>query len=133
MNQPEHRLDRLLAGLDPVLDPVEYAFVQVPSDHDVPDEVEPLATFREDEGQTLIVTAAEVAERGWENRFPCRRITLQVHSALEAVGMLAAVARWLADAGIPANTVSAVNHDHLFVPTDRAEEALAVLRKGNRD
>lgn len=129
MNQPEHRLDRLLAGLDPVLDPVEYAFVQLPPGSDVPGDVEPLACFREQEGLTLVLTADEADARGWENLFCCRRITLQVHSALEAVGLIAAVSRWLADAGIPANTVSAVNHDHLFVPADRAEEALAVLKR----
>lgn len=129
MSRPETDLGRLLAGLDPALDPKTYAFVQLPADAALPADPEPLAAFREDEGLTLIVPRVEASRRGWDEHFACRRIVLRVHSALEAVGMLAAVAAWLADAGIPANTVSAVCHDHLFVPADRAEEALAVLRR----
>ena len=55
-------------------------------------------------------------------------ITLTVHSALDAVGFLAAVTARLAAAGIGANPVSAFFHDHLFVPAARADEALALLR-----
>jgi hypothetical protein len=50
-----------------------------------------------------------------------------VRSSLAAVGFLAAVTRALAGAGISANPVSGFHHDHLFVPWDRREEALAVL------
>ena len=59
--------------------------------------------------------------------FKCRMITLKVHSALEAIRFMAAVATRLAAAGIPANPVSGFNHDHLFVPHDRAYEALQLL------
>ena len=34
----------------------------------------------------------------------------------------------LAAAGISVNAVSAFHHDHLFVPEDRAEEALRLLQ-----
>lgn len=128
MTRPEHRLEILLANLQPALDPAKYAFVALPADASLPGDVRPLASFREDEGLSLVVTATEASEHGWENHYPCRRITLQVHSALEAVGMLAAVAGWLTEAGIPSNVVSAVHHDHLFVPADRADEALSLLR-----
>ena len=50
-----------------------------------------------------------------------------MHSSLEAVGLLAEVARRLAAHGISVNVVSGYYHDHLFVPVDRAEEALAAL------
>lgn len=133
MTGPEHRLDRLLASLRPALDPIDYAFVRLDPGTTVPADVEPLALFREDEGTTLVVTADAARAHGWDNHFRCRRITLRVHSALEAVGMLAEVARWLADAGIPANTLSAVHHDHLFVPADRAAEALDVIERGSRE
>ena len=53
-----------------------------------------------------------------------RRITLGVRSSLEAVGLTAAVAAALTDAGISANVVAAFHHDHVFVPADRAEAAL---------
>ena len=55
-------------------------------------------------------------------------ITLRVHSDLAAVGLTAAFARALADAGIACNVVAGVHHDHLFVPADRAGDALAALR-----
>ena len=54
-------------------------------------------------------------------------ITLNIHSSLEAVGFLAAVLPRLATAGISVNAVSAFYHDHLFVPIDRAQEALEIL------
>jgi hypothetical protein len=56
-----------------------------------------------------------------------RRIALGVQSSLEAVGLTAAVAGALARQGISANMVAAFHHDHVFVPADRAEEALACL------
>ncbi|TIW02257.1 MAG: ACT domain-containing protein, partial [Mesorhizobium sp.] len=51
-----------------------------------------------------------------------------VHSSLEAVGFLAAITTRLAAAGMGVNPVSAFYHDHMFVPAERAEEALAILR-----
>jgi hypothetical protein len=58
---------------------------------------------------------------------PFRAITLSVHSSLEAVGLIVAVSRALADAGIPANVIAGYHHDHVLVPTDRAAEALRAL------
>ena len=60
---------------------------------------------------------------------PFARITLTVHSALEGVGLTAAVAGALAQAGIACNVVAGYHHDHLFVPWDRREEALAILQR----
>ena len=57
------------------------------------------------------------------------RITLQVHSALEGVGLTAAVAGALAEAGIACNVVAGFHHDHLFVPWARRVEALAILQR----
>jgi hypothetical protein len=44
------------------------------------------------------------------------------------VGFLAAITARLAEAGISVNAVSAFHHDHLFVPADRGDEAMAALR-----
>ena len=46
-----------------------------------------------------------------------------MHSDLEAVGLTAAFARALADAGIACNVVAGVRPDHLFVPAERAADA----------
>ena len=63
------------------------------------------------------------------NQSPFRMITLEIRSSLDAVGFLAAVTTKLAAHGIAVNAVSAFHHDHLFVPAERAEEALALLRE----
>ncbi|GAA4905216.1 hypothetical protein EV188_102240 [Actinomycetospora succinea] len=116
-------LDRLLAGMEPLLHPRRYVFVS-----DLPDGVEALATIREDEGLSAIVTAADAETHGLAGAFPCAGITLRVHSALDAVGFLAVITRALADAGIGTNPVAGFHHDHLFVPWERRDDAMAVLR-----
>lgn len=81
-----------------------------------------VAMFRESEGVSLIVPAPSDAPGAM------RLITLQVHSALDGVGLTAAVSQALAEANIPCNIVAATHHDHLFVPVSQAETALDVLR-----
>ena len=49
-------------------------------------------------------------------------------SDLEGVGLTAAVSTTLADANISCNVIAATHHDHIFVPEDRCEEAIARLR-----
>ena len=50
-----------------------------------------------------------------------------MHSSLDAIGLTAAVAGELAEHGISANVVAASYHDHIFVPRDKAEQALKLL------
>ncbi len=119
-------LTRLLAGMDPALHPERYVFVTAPA---LPAGLVPLATIREEEGLSAVVTAADADAHGLVGVFPCAGITLRVHSALEAVGFLAAIARALTDAGIETNPVAGFHHDHLFVPWDRRDDAMAVLRR----
>ena len=125
---PLRDLDRLLASLDPALVPGLLAYAALPPDAGVPAGLEPFALLREDEGTTVIAAPAALRDAGLEPVFPCRRIVLRVRSALEAVGLTAAVASALAEAGIPCNVVAAFHHDHLLVPAERADEALARLR-----
>lgn len=112
----------MIAGMAPRLDPADYAFVAAPLPEPVRSQA--IGWFREDEGESFIVPAT-LAPR--EARF--RRITLQVHSALDGIGLTAAVATALAEAGIACNMVAALRHDHVFVPADQAEAALSVLRR----
>jgi hypothetical protein len=118
----ESDLAALLAGMTPRLRPGRYRFAPVPDGVAVPGAV---VTVAEDEGTTVVVP--EAIAGGLEAEYPCAWITLEVRSSLAAVGFLAAVTRALAGAGISANPVSGFHHDHLFVPWDRREEALAVL------
>jgi hypothetical protein len=119
-------LPRLLRALEPRRNPGVYAFVSVPAGHDAT-ALQPLASFREAEGTTLIVEAARAEAAGLDLRFRAAWLTLAVPSGLGDVGLTAAVASALAKAGIACNVVAAVHHDHLFVPIDAADMALAVL------
>lgn len=123
----EHDLQKLLRECRPTLHEEEFVYATIPA-AEVPTGIASQAAFREREGWTLIVTHQEAARCGLEATFPCRMITLNVHSALDAVGFLAAVMAKLAAHGISTNAMSAFYHDHLFVPSDRAEEALQLLR-----
>jgi len=88
----------------------------------------PLAMFREAEGVSLILERGAAEAAGFPVATPMALITLNVYSALDGVGLTAAVAAALAEAGIACNMVAALNHDHVFVPADRADEAVAILR-----
>ncbi len=124
----ELNLEKLLAGMSPVLDEREMFYCSLPGE--APSELVRVAlgTFRESEGTTLILPRADAEAMAVPFSYPCRMITLQVHSALSAVGFLARVLAELAGRGISTNTISAYYHDHLLVPADRAQEALAILR-----
>jgi uncharacterized protein len=84
--------------------------------------------FRENEGVSLILEQRSALAHGLDANLPMRRIVLEVLSALDGVGLTAAVATALADAKIPCNVVAAFHHDHVFVPEAEADRALAILR-----
>jgi len=119
----------MLRALDPGLLPAEYVFCSVlPAVAEAFDNSPALATFREDEGLTLVLERGSADSAGLEYAHVFRCITLGVESALGSVGLTAAVATRLARRGISANVIAAFHHDHLLVPAGRAVEALAVLR-----
>jgi hypothetical protein len=125
----ETQLTVLLRTLSPERQPGEYVYATVPT---LPTGIEVTMVFREPEGWTLVLPreTAEAAGLAWT--FSCAWLTLRVHSSLQAVGLTAAVADALADAGIACNAVAAYYHDHLFVPLDRADEAIEILRRLSR-
>lgn len=87
----------------------------------------PVVTVAEDEGLTLVVPQDDADAAGLAYDDFAGWIKFRVSSAPEAVGLTAAVARALADAGLSCNVVAGCHHDHLFVPYDRAAQAVAVL------
>ena len=124
----ERDLSALLATMQPLLADERFVFVTGIDDVRARGPIRPVMTFREREGTTWIVTEAQAAQLGLAGSYPCRMITLNVHSSLEAIGFLAAITTELANHGISMNAVSAFYHDHLFVAVDKAEEALSILR-----
>ena len=122
-------LSALLAGMAPALAPEVYVFVTTTAPPDIP----ALMRFEEAEGTTLILSRSAAEAAGLAHEFPCRMITLNVHSALDAVGFIALIATRLAAEGMGVNPVAGFYHDHLFVPWDRREEALKLLEKLSLD
>ncbi|MGB0695319.1 MAG: ACT domain-containing protein [Rhodospirillaceae bacterium] len=122
----ETDLDRLLRGMSATLREGVFVFATRP-DKDIPDGLQPLMTFQEAEGTTLILRQEEAEQFGIAHVFPSRMITLEVHSSLEAVGFIARIATALAAQGMGVNPVSGFFHDHLFVPLGREQEALDIL------
>ncbi|RWC92897.1 MAG: ACT domain-containing protein [Mesorhizobium sp.] len=123
----ETDLQRLLASMTPHLLPDVHVFATLAPGAAMPEGLDPVMSFREQEGLTLIAKEDQARAAGIDGIFRCRMITLNIHSSLEAVGFLAAITTRLAAAGMGVNPVSAFYHDHLFVPADRAEEAMVLL------
>jgi uncharacterized protein len=89
----------------------------------------PLATFRELEGLTVVLEESVAIAANFKVLFRAAWITLRVQSDLQAVGLTAAFASALGAAGISCNVIAAAFHDHIFVPIEDAQAAMAVLIK----
>jgi uncharacterized protein len=122
----EHDLAALLAGAKPEVAHPEVVLAVL--DPDAAAAAPALATVTEDEGVTVVLRRADADRLAVPYDWVGSWITLRVHSALEAVGLTAAVSTALAQAGFSCNVLAGFHHDHLLVPADRATEALAVLR-----
>ncbi|WP_405808553.1 ACT domain-containing protein [Streptomyces sp. NBC_01520] len=122
----ERDLRTLLRSMRPEVNPGRYVFTTVP-DGGMPTGVTPVATVAEHEGLTLVLPEADAVAAGLAYDFVAGWITLRVHSALDAVGLTAAISLALTDAGVSCNMVAGYHHDHLFVPYARAAEAVEVL------
>lgn len=85
------------------------------------------AVLEESEGTTIVCTVETAEANNWPQEFLAAWLTLDVHSALEAVGLTAAFSVALAGQGIPCNVLAGYFHDHLLVPEDRAADAVACL------
>lgn len=126
----EINLIKLLASMKPILLEEEYVFCTISgAKYGDYAETSPLASYLESEGLTLLLTKdnAEKANLKYEGIF--KGITLTIHSSLEAVGLTAAVSSKLAEKGISANVIAAYYHDHIFVPAEKAEMAVAALNE----
>jgi hypothetical protein len=88
-----------------------------------------LAWMRDDVEVTALCRDATLSDlpsprsvqRGWAV------LTLDQTMAWDVTGVLAAVSGALAAAGIPVGALSAYSRDHLLVPADRLDDALAAL------
>ena len=124
----ETDLQRLLAGLAPELAEQPRAIRSLAIG--VPAPADAIMAFRESEGMTVIVPVTTISVAEDKQAEPLwAQITLRIHSSLEAVGMMAAIAATLTARNIPCNAVSAYYHDHLFVPWVRRDDACFALHE----
>ena len=76
----------------------------------------------------MVLRQDDARRHGLPDDAPMGRVVLRVHSALDGVGLTAAVSGALAEQAISCNVVAAYHHDHLFVPAADAARALRVLQ-----
>jgi hypothetical protein len=119
-------LEEMLRTLQPEVRAGEFVYVSVPAEQarSLPAE----AVVREAEGTTVVLRRQDADAAGLPYDFVAGWITLSVHSALEAVGLTAAVAETLGQAGVSCNVLAGLHHDHLLVPVDRVDDAVQALR-----
>ncbi|MGX5172560.1 ACT domain-containing protein [Aliikangiella sp. IMCC44653] len=91
--------------------------------------IKPIGFFQEEDGFTLIVEKQIAQQYQLEYSGEYKKITLQVYSSLQAVGLTAAVATQLAKFNISANVVAGYHHDHIFVPLGTENTAIDCLQQ----
>jgi len=123
----EMDLDNLIKNMQPILEDEEMVFCSL-----TPTKAEEYFVicqgyFVEREGITVIVGKhlADLNELSYDQVF--KKITLNVHSSLAAVGFLARITEVLAAQGFSVNVVSAYYHDHLYIQSGQAQAALETL------
>ena len=127
MSQGNSDLAVLISTVAPELHPGVYVYCVVPPGTDIAT-LSPVATVAESEGLTLVLPEEQAIRAGLEVVFRAAWITLTVHSDLQAVGLTAAFAAALGRAGIGCNVVAGAYHDHIFVPLELAQPAMAALK-----
>ena len=124
----ETDLDNLIKNMQPNLEDEELVFCSL-----LPDQAEsyfPICQgyYCEREGITVIISRHLADLDGLPYSFVFKRITLNVHSSLGAVGFLARITEILAAQGISVNVISGFYHDHLYVQTHQAQLAIDTLK-----
>jgi hypothetical protein len=84
--------------------------------------------YVEREGITVIISKHLADLNNLPYDYVFKRISLMVHSSLDAVGFLARITEVIAAQGIGLNAISAYYHDYLYIRSDQAETALKTLK-----
>ncbi len=124
----ETDLQTLLRSMSPVLALEPFGFMSV-THAQAGAAKHPFAVINEDEGVTLVATVQALEELGLVDIEKWARITLQIHSSLQAVGLTAAFAAALGKVGISANVIAGFHHDHILVQWERRHDAMSALQE----
>ncbi|MDO6471623.1 ACT domain-containing protein [Maribacter sp. 1_MG-2023] len=122
----ETDLSILLKSLKPSLNEGSYVFLTLKDIQQISRSAI-LFEFKEREGITIILEKEKADAQKLKYEFVASWITLNVHSALDAVGLTAAVSTALTKHNISCNVVAAYYHDHIFVATKDTKKAMEVL------
>jgi hypothetical protein len=123
----ETDLEAMLASLDVHRRPGVFTFVAV----EVPTPgllASAHGMVKEGTSTTLVLPVESARRAGLPVVVEMAWLSLKVQSSLEAVGLTAAFSKILGDEGISCNVLAGYHHDHLLVPVDRADDAVAALR-----
>jgi len=118
-------LTELLRGMAPEVFDAPYGFGLTQGTAWVPGA---FAMIAEEEGMTVVATEAVLTAAGIAHQPGWARISLKVHSDLQAVGLTAAISAALTAQGISANVVAGYHHDHVFVQWARRADAMAAMK-----
>jgi hypothetical protein len=119
-------LAELLRCMAPELAEDPYGFGLVQGNGWVPGA---FAMVAEAEGMTVVATEAVLQAAKISHQPGWARISLKVHSDLQAVGLTAAVSAALTRQGISANVIAGYHHDHIFVQWSQRQDAMAALEE----
>ncbi len=123
----ETNLDKLIANMEPVLNEGEYVFATVSNTTAIPRAIT-ICEVKEKEGTTVVLKKEDAERLGVAYEFIASWITLNIHSALEAVGLTAAFATALGKHNISCNVIAGYYHDHIFVAVKDRDKAMEVLK-----
>jgi hypothetical protein len=126
------KLPQVLSSLRVSCDGVKYGFASVGVTAIAHSE-RILGTFQESEGLTLIAREEYFKDQGMAHEGPFAKLTIEVHTSLELVGLTSILATQLANHEIPANVIAAFYHDHIFVPYAVRAKALGVIEQLGQD
>jgi hypothetical protein len=119
-------LKQTLQSIKVSCDDIQDSFTSIKDESKVSRE-KVLATFHENGQLAVIAPKDYLDDLGIENEGPYAKLTIEVHTSLELVGLTAVMATKLADNGISANVVAAFYHDHVFVQYQLREKAIRLL------
>lgn len=123
----EKNLNKLIAALQPKLHAGKYVFTtQLSTEHIPPTAI--IGQFKEKEGITVILKKEVADELELSYTYVASWITLDVHSALDSIGLTAIFSTELAKHNISCNVVAGFYHDHIFVDEKHGKMALKVLK-----
>src|SRR5665213_1409247 len=119
-------LKETLDSIKVICDNIEYGFASL-EDESIIDRDKVLATLHEDGRLAVIAPLPYLKEKGIDAEGPYAKLTIDVHTSLELVGLTAIMATKLSENGISANVVAAFYHDHVFVQYNLKDKAIQLL------